>query len=129
MLESIINPAAGIYPATGDYVHGLEVRRARRQLFVSGTMGLDIHGNAPPALDEQLELIWQNLRRILTEAQMTTDNIVRVTSYLTKPEFAQKNQEARVRALGNRRVPTTAIVVQTLDPAWLVELEITAVAE
>ena len=129
MIEVAINPAAGIYPATEDYIHGLEVRGARRQLFVSGTMGLDGQGNAPPTLEEQLDLIWRNLRRILAEAEMTTDNIVRVTSYLTNPEFALKNQEARLRALGDRRVPTTAIVVQTLVPEWLVEVEITAVAD
>lgn len=128
MRESIVNPVEGIYPATEDYVHALEVRGAQRQLFVSGTMGLNDQGNAPATLDEQLDLIWQNLRRILADAQMTTDNIVRVTSYLTKPEFALKNQEARLKALGGRRVPTIAIVVQTLVPDWLVELEITALA-
>jgi len=39
------NPASGIYPATDDYVHALEVRDAERLLFVSGTMGLDATGN------------------------------------------------------------------------------------
>ncbi|MEL7046802.1 MAG: RidA family protein, partial [Pseudomonadota bacterium] len=34
-----INPSDGIYPATRDYVHGMEVTGATRQLFVSGTMG------------------------------------------------------------------------------------------
>ena len=59
---------------------------------------------------------------------MTTDNIVRVTSYLRDPAFAQANQEARIAALGKRRVPTTAIVVQTLLPEWLVEIEVIAAA-
>ncbi|MCI4567056.1 hypothetical protein [Lysobacter sp. CFH 32150] len=40
------NPRAGIYPATPDYVHALEVRSPERLLFVSGTMGLDEHGAA-----------------------------------------------------------------------------------
>ena len=35
---------------------------------------------------------------------------------------------ARVKALGDRRIPTTAIVVQTLAEDWLVELEIIAMA-
>jgi hypothetical protein len=34
----------------------------------------------------------------------------------------------RERALGSRRIPTMAIVVQPLDPAWLVEIEAIAVA-
>jgi 2-iminobutanoate/2-iminopropanoate deaminase len=128
MIEKTINPKDGIYAATDDYVHALEVKGISRQLFVSGTMGLDANGQAPKSLDEQLILVWSNIKRILAEAQMTTDNIVRVTSYLTKPEFVQKNQDARLNALGARRVPTTAIVVETLTPEWLIEIEIIAVA-
>jgi enamine deaminase RidA (YjgF/YER057c/UK114 family) len=120
---AVRNPKDGIYPATDDYVHALEVVGAQRLLFISGTMGLDPSGVAPPSLEEQLRLIWSNLRRILAEADMTTNNIVRLTSYLTDPTFAQANQDARIAALGDRRIPTTAIVVQTLDPSWLVEIE------
>jgi enamine deaminase RidA (YjgF/YER057c/UK114 family) len=49
----------------------MEVRGAQRLLFVSGTMGLDEMGKAGALLDEQLILIWSNLRRILAEAGMT----------------------------------------------------------
>ncbi|MBN8180580.1 RidA family protein [Labrenzia aggregata] len=128
MMERTINPDNGIYPATPDYVHALEVTGAGRLLFVSGTMGLDVIGRAPESLEEQLDLVWANLRRILTEADMTTDNIVRVTSYLSDPDHAEKNQAARLEALGTRRVPTTAIVVRTLTPEWMIEIEIVAAA-
>jgi enamine deaminase RidA (YjgF/YER057c/UK114 family) len=57
---------------------------------------------------------------------MTVDNIVRLTSYLRDSSYAEASALARIRALGDRRIPTTAIVVQTLEPAWLVELEIVA---
>lgn len=128
MIEKIINPSSRIYAATPDYVHALEVTDAKRTLFVSGTMGLEKASNPPTSLDEQLKLVWQNLREILRAAKMTTDNIVRVTSYLTSADFAEENQTARLNALGNRRVPTTAIVVETLVPEWLVEIEIIAAA-
>ncbi|MEM9344682.1 MAG: RidA family protein [Pseudomonadota bacterium] len=128
MQMTYINPERGIYRASGDYVHAVAVEGATRQVFVSGTMGLAADGSAPACLDAQLELIWDNIRCILATAEMTVDNIARVTSYLGKAEYAEKNQNARVRALGFRRVPTTAIVVQTLDPSWLVELEVIAVA-
>jgi enamine deaminase RidA (YjgF/YER057c/UK114 family) len=57
---------------------------------------------------------------------MTVDNIVRLTSYLRDPAYAEANAQARIAALGDRRIPTTAIVVQTLQPDWLIELEIIA---
>ena len=45
-----INPTTGIYPATRDYVHAMEVTGAARHLFVSGTMGLAEDGSAPSKL-------------------------------------------------------------------------------
>lgn len=126
MIAREINPSTGIYPATRDYVHAMEVTGASRQLFVSGTMGLAEDGSAPATLDQQLELIWCNIERILAEAEMSVSNIVRLTSYLARPEFAEANQTAREKALNNRAVPTTAIVVTTLDPSWLVEIEVIA---
>ena len=123
-----INPVDGVYPASNEYIHAMEVSGAARFLFVSGTMGLDAKGHAPETLEEQLSLIWSNLRRILAEAGMTTDNIVRLTSYLRDAAYVEANQNARVQALGERRVPTTAIVVETLLPEWLVEIEVIAAA-
>jgi len=122
------NPADGIYSTGGDWVHALEVRGAKRMLFVSGTMGLRPDFTAPPTLEEQLECVWDNLRTILASAGMTVDNIVRLTSYLRDPSYAEANAQARIKALGDRRIPTTAIVVQTLQPDWMVELEIIAAA-
>jgi enamine deaminase RidA (YjgF/YER057c/UK114 family) len=122
------NPTEGVYAATGDYVHGLEVRAAERMLFVSGTMGLDADGNAGATLDEQLELVWSNIRAILASADMTVDNVVRVTSYLRDADYADVNAAARNAALNGRLVPTTAIVVQTLVSDWLVEIEVVAAA-
>jgi 2-iminobutanoate/2-iminopropanoate deaminase len=104
------------------------VRGAERLLFVSGTMGLDAAGAAGATLEEQLDLVWSNIRAILASAGMSVDDIVRLTSYLTDASYAEANARARVAALGGRLVPTTAIVVQTLDPAWLVEIEVVAAA-
>ncbi|MEU7220512.1 RidA family protein [Nocardia iowensis] len=120
------NPTQGIYAATDDYVHAMEVRGAERLLFISGTMGLDPDGKPGATLTEQLDLIWSNLRVILASADMTVDNIVRLTSYLRDASDAEANAAARVAALGGRQIPTTAIVVQTLLTEWLVEIEVVA---
>jgi 2-iminobutanoate/2-iminopropanoate deaminase len=122
------NPTEGIYSTGGDWVHAMEVRKAERLLFVSGTMGLRPDFSAPPTLEEQLACVWDNIRAILASAGMTTDNIVRLTSYLRNASYAEANAAARLRALGDRRIPTTAIVVQTLESNWLVELEVVAAA-
>jgi enamine deaminase RidA (YjgF/YER057c/UK114 family) len=120
------SPTEGIYPAVGDYIHALEVRGLGRLLFLAGTMGLRPDGVAGATLDEQLQLIWSNIRTILASAGMTVDDVVRVTSYLRDAAYADANAEARVRELGGRLVPTTAIVVETLVDDWLVEVEVVA---
>ena len=124
----IHNPTDGVYAASDDYVHALEVRGAGRLLFVAGTMGLDPDGVPGGSLEEQLELIWANIRAILASADMTVANIVRLTSYLRDASYAEANAQARVTALGGRAVPTTAIVAETLVPEWLVEIEVVAAA-
>ncbi len=128
-MEKIVrNPASGIYKATDDYIHALEVRGSSSLLFVSGTMGLDQNGVAGKTLEDQLDLIWSNFRAILKDAGMSVDNIVRITSYLREASYAEANQDARVAALNGRVVPTTTIVAQTLVSDWLVEVELIAAA-
>jgi enamine deaminase RidA (YjgF/YER057c/UK114 family) len=126
-MQTILHdPSEGVYATGADHAHALELREPRRLLFLSGTMGLDPAGEPPPTLAEQLELVWANLRAILAAADMTLDDIVRVTSYLREVAFAEPNAAARVAALGGRAVPTTAIVAETLSPGWLIELEVIA---
>ena len=120
------DPVIGVYASTSDYVHALEVRNAQRLLFVAGTMGLDPAGQAGATLEAQLGLIWSNIRAILASAGMTVNNVVRLTSYLRDPAYAEANAAARVAALGGRPVPATAIVAQTLVSEWLVEIEVIA---
>ncbi|KQV62763.1 MULTISPECIES: RidA family protein [unclassified Caulobacter] len=122
------NPTEGVYTTTDDYVHAIEVRNPQRLLYVAGTMGLEANGEPGATLERQLELLWDNLRAILKSADMTVDNIVRLTSYLRDVAYVEANGAARVKALGDRRIPTTAIIVQTLSEDWLVELEIVAAA-
>ena len=103
----------GAYAPTADYAHAVELHAAQRLLFTAGTMGLDRSGAAGASLDEQLALVWANLRAILAAAGMTVDHIVRVTSYLRDGAYA---------------VATTAVIVGTLSDDWLIELEIVAAA-
>jgi 2-iminobutanoate/2-iminopropanoate deaminase len=122
------NPTTGIYPATPDYIHALEARNPNRFLYVSGTMGLDERGVAGKTLTEQLSLIWSNIKTILASADMSVANIVRITSYMRDPSYAEENQNTRIAALAGHVVPTTALVAQTLVDDWLVEIEIIAAA-
>ena len=121
------NPVEGIYPAD-DYIHAVELRDPQRFLYVSGTMGLRPDWSAGKNIDEQLDLVWSNIRTVLGSADMTVDNIVRLTSYLRDRSYMEKNAKARLKALSGRKIPTTAIVAETLMDDWLVEIEVIAAA-
>ena len=78
MNQRVVNPNEGIYPATPDYIHALEVTGATRQLYVSGSMGLAPDGSAPESLDAQLDLVWSNINlwiTISTEKDTLCQNI------------------------------------------------------
>lgn len=109
-------PEDGIYSATPDYIHAVEAVGARRQLFISGTMGLDMSGRPLDGIDDQLEMIWRNIGRILKAASMTEDNIVHVRSFLTDRSHADSNARYRMQALQGRPVAVTSVIVATLDP-------------
>jgi 2-iminobutanoate/2-iminopropanoate deaminase len=82
-MDTVIhNPTDGIYAATDDYVHALEVRNPARMLFVAGTMGLDARAWRGPAWSTSWSWSGPTCATILASAGMTTDNIVRLTSYL-----------------------------------------------
>jgi 2-iminobutanoate/2-iminopropanoate deaminase len=122
------NPTEGIYATGDDWIHAMEVRGAERTLYISGTMGLRPDFTAPATLAEQLDCVWVNIRTILASAGMTTDNLVRLTSYLRDASYADANAATRLAALGDHRIPATAIVVQTLADDWLIEIEAIAAA-
>lgn len=125
MKTRLIEPT-GIYAPSADYAHAIEVREASRTVYLAGTMGLDADGSANPSIDHQLQMIWQNISAILKAADMSVDNIVRLTTYLSDRAYAEKNTDARMKALQGRVVPTTAIICDLYDSSWLVEIEVIA---
>ena len=60
---------------------------------------------------------------------MSLENIVKITTYLTNPNQAGRNGEIRRKFLGKLQPTLTVIVVHTLNPKWLLEIEAIAVAE
>ena len=110
-----------------DFVHAMEVVEPKRFLYAAGTMGLDAKGVAGRTLSEQLELLWSH-PAILASADMTVANIVRLTSYLRDRSYGEENARARIRALRRPLIPTVAIIAQTLEEDWLVEIEFIAAA-
>jgi len=113
----------------GNYSQAIEVSGKARLLFVSGQIPETVSGEVPADIESQCETIWSNISEILKASGMNFANLVKVTTYLTDAKHSQIAGDIRRRKLGNVRPALTAVVVQTLDSAWLLEIEAIAVAE
>jgi enamine deaminase RidA (YjgF/YER057c/UK114 family) len=117
----------GIAAQIGDYSDAVETGANLRWLLTSGTPGLQMNGDLPSDIAGQAELAWKHILRMLTRAEMTVADIVKVTQYLTRAEDIPEYSKTRARYLGLAKPASTLLVVsQLVHPEFLVEVEIIA---
>lgn len=107
----------------GSYSHGLEIRQPKRLLFISGTIPEAPDGQIPTTFEAQCEVVWDNIIAILASAGMGIANLVKVTTFLTHADHVPANGEIRRKRLGTHRPALTVMIAQTLESAWLLEIE------
>ncbi len=122
---------AGIAARIGKYSDAVEVTDSQgmRTLYVSGTPGLDAQtGHVPEDFAAQADLAWRNLEAILAAADMSVDDIVKLTQTLTRRDDVAGYRDIRERHLGAHRPASMLSFVSGLVwPQMLIELEAVAV--
>lgn len=111
--------------AIGPYSQAIEVNG---MLFVSGQLPIDPATGEFPAggIKEQTEQSFKNIKAILAEAGLTTDNIVKTTVLLADiADFAGMN-EVYATQFGETFPARSAFAVRTLPKNALVEIEVIA---
>ena len=117
----------GVAKQIGRYGDGVEVAPNMRWLMSAGTPGLSAAGDLPKDIEGQSELAWQNVMRLLEQADMAVADLVKVTQYLTRQEDIKAYAAVRNRFLGEHRPASMLLVVPALVwPEMLVEVEIVA---
>jgi enamine deaminase RidA (YjgF/YER057c/UK114 family) len=119
---------AGIARHVGSYSDAVEIIDAKRILYVSGTPGVDgDSGGLPEGFVEQADLAWKNIIRILGEADMGVEDIVKLTQHLVRREDLQSYREIRSRHLGECAPASMLTILPGLVwPNMLIELEVVA---
>ncbi len=118
-----------LYPQYQNYSHAVEIQGNTRLLIISGLNGYLKDGKTmPDSFEEQAEMIWQHLGRILEAAQMTYEHLVSLRFYLASPEYDEANVRLRKKYLGDHQVALTVVCTQLLDPKWKLEVEAMASA-
>lgn len=107
----------------GSRVHGQRLAPGQELLFLSGQIPALADGRIPADFDAQCRAVWRNIVATLDAAGLGIGDLVKVTTFLTSREFAVRNGEICREVLGSHQPALTVIVAQTLDPAWLLEIE------
>jgi 2-iminobutanoate/2-iminopropanoate deaminase len=115
-------------PPAPTYHQAMEVSNATRILFVSGQIPVTADGMVPDSFEEQSRLAWANVIAQLRAADMTLDNLVKVTIFLSDRKYIADYRRTRDEALGGRRVGLTTIITGIFDEKWLLEIEAVAAA-
>lgn len=114
-------------PAT-QFSEAAIVQAGTKMLFTSGQVGVDKEGNVASTIEEQVELTWQNITRLLQDANTSTQNIVKATSYLTSSDYIEVFRTIRNKYAPELRACSTMLIVPALaDPNFKVEVEIVAI--
>ncbi|HET7769792.1 MAG TPA: RidA family protein [Chloroflexota bacterium] len=110
-----------------NYSHGIEVPPNARWLHISGQVAVDNDGRTPQRFEDQVQLVFDNLRAVLAKAGMSPKDLVKVNVYLLRPEDIPALRAARDAFQGDARPASTLVIVSRLvRPEWLVEIEAVA---
>ena len=118
-----------IAPPAAQYVHAVLTTDATRWLHTSGVVPTRPDGSVPEAIDEQAEVVWANISAMLSDAEMSADNIVSITTYAVVGQPLAGVMATRDLVLGDHRAASTLVTVPALArPEWLMEIAIIASA-
>jgi len=128
-MPRFVNPPRIAAPAS-NYSHGVVHGARARRLIISGQVGMRLDGSVPEGLREQIELAFDNLLAVITEAGMVRTDIVKISAFCTVAGGVAPFRRVRDRKLDRHAPASTYLQVAGLAaPALLFELEGEAVSE
>jgi enamine deaminase RidA (YjgF/YER057c/UK114 family) len=98
------------------------------RVWVSGTVATMPDGADPPKdAYAQARRALEIIEAALAEAGARPVDVVRTRVFVTSSEHLPDVMRAHAEVFGKARPATTGLVVQLLDPRWLVEIEADAI--
>ena len=114
----------GVAKQIGAYSDAVEASRHARWLFTAGTPGLGLDGTLPEDFAGQAEQAWQHIVAMLKQADMTVNDLVKVTHYLLRASDIAEYGKIRGKYLGEARPASMLLIVPELvRPNFLLEVE------
>ena len=121
-LAASVDPKAS--PGWGQtYSQAIELTGASRIVFVSGQIPVTLDNKVPDGFEAQARQAWANVVAPLNAADMTLDNLVKVTIFLSDRKYIPDYRRVRQEVLAGRPVGLTTIITGIFDEQWLLEIE------
>ena len=98
------------------------------RVYVSGTAPITPDDADPPAGPYgQARRCFDIIERALVEAGAGVRDVVRTRVFVTDPAYMSEVMTAHKDVFGDVRPASTGVVVQLVDPRWLVEVDVEAI--
>ncbi|MCF6322483.1 MAG: RidA family protein [Rhizobiaceae bacterium] len=107
----------------GGYSQAVDISSFERLVFVSGQIPETSEGELPVTFKAQARQVWENIEAQLNACELTKDDIVKVTIFLSERKYALENREVRDEFLGDLSPALTVIITGIFDENWLLEIE------
>lgn len=113
-------------PCGDTYVPAVQITTPGRLLLISGQIPETAGGYVPPDFASQCRLVWNHILTVLKGADMKTENLVKITTYLSDRQYRDENSAIRDEFLGKHKVALTVIIAGIFESRWLLEIEAVA---
>ncbi len=111
----------------GRFSHIGEIGPNARVFHLAGQTGTAPDGTIGEGIEEQVKLVYQNIKTVLKECGMGLENLAKITVYLTSPDFVEIHRSIQKEALEGIVPASTLLIVSGLArPQLLVEVEAVA---
>jgi enamine deaminase RidA (YjgF/YER057c/UK114 family) len=122
-LRRSFSPGA-IRPPFGRYSHAVSLEAPQKLLVVSGQLAVRSDGSVPEDVGEQTAVVLAAIDACLAEAGMERADVLRLSTYITEPEYREAYMRVRDAWVADPPPASTLLVVKALAlPACKVEIE------
>ncbi len=113
----------------GGWAQAQKIEEATQFLFISGQVPVAPDGTVPEDFTRQSHLVWTNLKTQLASADMTLENVIKLTIFLTDQAHGKDMAAIRSQYLSPDIQPAvTTVIAGLFDPRWKIEIEAIAAA-
>src|SRR6185503_6140086 len=122
-MKEFRNPQ-NVHQPVGVYSHQIEVAGNERLLILSGQVGMRDDGTVPEDPFEQLDVAFENILRNLEAANMSVEDILKLTYYVVGEMDTVKRREVIASKLqGHKPCSTFLYVAGLASPVYRVEID------